>query len=87
MSAADSVVCSLSRRIAIDGEATKLHEGTVMTIRRAPYEAKMVVRGDTPPIYTSLNGRAFFQSNVSYNGYTTFCEKKQDTIFTSVHTK
>ena len=32
--------------IAIDGEATKLHEGTVMTIRRAPYEAKMVVRGD-----------------------------------------
>ena len=32
--------------IAIDGEATKLHEGTVMTIRRAPYDAKMVVRGD-----------------------------------------
>lgn len=33
--------------LAIDGESAKLHEGTVLTIRRAPYDAKMVVRGDT----------------------------------------
>lgn len=33
--------------LAIDGESAKLHEGTTLTIRRAPYDAKMVVRGDT----------------------------------------
>jgi hypothetical protein len=38
-------------------------------------------------LYTSLNGGTFFQSNVSYNGYTIFCEKKQDAIFIFVQTK
>lgn len=32
--------------IAIDGETAKLHEGTTLTIRRAPYNVYMVMRGD-----------------------------------------
>ena len=33
--------------IAIDGETAKLHDKAVMTIRRAPYDVRMVVRGET----------------------------------------
>lgn len=30
--------------LAVDGETAKLHDGAVMTIRRAPYDVRMVVR-------------------------------------------
>ena len=43
--------------------------------------------GGTIPIGYTVDEEKFFQSDVSYNGYTTFCEKKQDVIFTSMHTK
>ena len=37
-------------------------------------------------LYTSINGGAFFQSNVSYNGYTTFCRRLQVKFFLSQKT-